>query len=58
MKSKQLREIIRAVIWEIAQNEGGHILHYNEWVDDNWEELVIEAEKVSHDVAYAQEEEK
>lgn len=33
------REIVRAVIWKIAQDEGGHILHYNEWVDDNWVKL-------------------
>ena len=33
------REIVRKVIWKIAQDEGGHILHYNDWVDDNWEEL-------------------
>ena len=34
------REIVRAIIWKIAQDEGGHILHYNEWVDDNWEQLL------------------
>ena len=40
MMKKQAREIVRAVIWKIAQDEGGHILHYNDWVDDNWEELL------------------
>ena len=39
MNKKKAREIVRAVIWEIAIDEGGHILHYNEWVDDNWERL-------------------
>lgn len=33
------RELIRAVIWKIAQDEGGHILHYNDWVDDNLDKL-------------------
>lgn len=35
----EAREIVRNVIWKIAQDEGGHILHYNEWVDDNWNKL-------------------
>ena len=37
---RELREIIRAVIWRIAEDEGGQILHYNDWVDDNWKELL------------------
>ena len=39
MKEKEVRELVRSVIWKIAQDEGGHILHYNEWVDDNWKDL-------------------
>ncbi len=40
------REIVRVVIWKIAQDEGGHILHYNTWVDDEWEDLLkIKGEK-------------
>lgn len=39
MNEKQSREIVRTVIWKIALAEGGHILHYNEWVDDEWQEL-------------------
>ena len=37
--NKIAREVVRAVIWKIAQDEGGHILHYNEWVDDNWDKM-------------------
>jgi len=40
MNKKQAREIVRAVIWRIAQDEGGQVLHYNDWVDDNWKELL------------------
>lgn len=35
-----MRDLVRGVIWKIAQDEGGHILHYNEWVDDNWDKLL------------------
>ena len=40
LKSEYVREIIRVVIWKIAEDEGGQILHYNEWVDDNWKKLI------------------
>jgi len=40
MNKKQAREIVRTVIWRIAQDEGGQVLHYNDWVDDNWKELL------------------
>ena len=39
MNQKQAREIVRTVIWKIAQDEGGQVLHYNDWVDDNWKKL-------------------
>lgn len=45
MNKKTAREIIRSVIFKIAQDEGGHILHYNEWVDDNFEKLINEHKK-------------
>ena len=32
---KELREIIRAVVWRIAEDEGGQVLHYNDWVDSH-----------------------
>jgi len=32
MKEENVREVIRDVIWKIAKDEGGHILHYNDWV--------------------------
>jgi len=37
---EELREIIRAVIWRIGMDEGGQILHYNDWVNDNWKYLL------------------
>ena len=37
---EELREIIRAVIWRIGMDEGGQVLHYNDWVSDNWKELL------------------
>ena len=37
---EELREIIRAVIWRIGMDEGGQVLHYNDWVDDNWKDLL------------------
>jgi len=40
MKESVAREMARAIIWKIAQDEGGHILHYNDWVDDNWMFLI------------------
>lgn len=40
------RELVRKVIWRIAQDEGGHILHYNDWVDDNWNILTQNPHKV------------
>ena len=42
MKEKEAREIVRAVIWKVAMDEGGHILHYNDWVDDNWNKLKVQ----------------
>jgi hypothetical protein len=49
MKEKQVREIIRTVIWRIAQDEGGQVLSYNDWVDDNWEELIDSKETEEND---------
>lgn len=37
-ESRKARELVRSVIFEIAKKEGGHILHYNDLVDENWEE--------------------
>jgi len=36
---KQSKKILKKVIWLISQDEGGHILHYNDWINDNWERL-------------------
>ena len=39
MKESDVKDIISNVIWKIAREEGFHILHYNEWVEENWKEL-------------------
>lgn len=37
---KEIKEIISKVIWKISMDEGGQILHYNDWVSDNFQELM------------------
>jgi hypothetical protein len=34
-----IKEVATAIIFKIAQDEGGHILHYNDWVNDNLSKL-------------------
>lgn len=32
---EEVKKIISKVIWRISVDEGGQILHYNDWVNDN-----------------------
>jgi len=48
LSEEESREIVRSVIWRIAEDEGGQILHYNDWVDDNWKDLINKLEETKN----------